>query len=82
MELSELQAIAIKLRILDQIIREARDAGDERWHEPARQAAQLNARRAELLRQQRERDGIPEPPAQRINATVGRMGAKGEKPHG
>lgn len=77
---TELQSVIIKIALLDRIIQEARQAGDERWVEPARQARILNERRVELLREERARQGLEQPEPIRIQAKVCRMGAKGEKP--
>ena len=79
MKVTSLESINLKLKILGQVIREARAAGDERWKEPARQAAILNEQRAALLKADYKRRGIPEPEPQRITVTVGTMGAKGER---
>lgn len=81
MQPTPLQGIVIKLLILDEIIKEAREAGDERWKEAARQARELNKQRIELIRDERRRRGIPEPSAQTIHASIGLMGARGEQ-HG
>ena len=74
----ELIEIDFKLGVLDKIIQEARANGDERWQEAARQAAILNQQRGALLKAEYEKQGIDKPPT-RITATVGVMGAKGER---
>lgn len=68
----ELNEIELKIKILDEILQEARANNDDRWHEPARQIELLNERRGEILKSLRDI------PSVRIIAKPAIMGAKGE----
>lgn len=71
----ELRDIELRIMILDKILQEARQVGDERWKEPARQIEQLNEQRGQIIKAERERRGL-ELPQVTIQAKLGTMGAK------
>lgn len=63
--------VELRIKILDAVIREARENGDERWVEPARQAAILNEERGMLMKLLRQERGEHEPDAVSVQVKQG-----------
>ena len=81
-EMTRVQYVNLRLSILDQVIREAQEDGDERWKNLLPQVESLNEQRAQALEEERQQQGIPEPEPLLIQAKIGHTKVKGLKPHG
>ena len=67
----ELAKIDLLVKVVDMVMKEAQEKGDSRWVEAERQINNLWRKRAELLKQWRSEQGLPEPEAVVIQATLG-----------
>lgn len=54
--------LRMRADLCDSVAREARDNGDPRWEEPARQHRVITAVLVRKIKQERVARGIPEPP--------------------
>lgn len=77
LQIARLREIGILLHVLGEVIVDAQDAGDDRWHEPARQAQLLNAERATILDNLRTAGVLETPPAVVIQAKPAVLGGEG-----
>lgn len=78
----EFAQVTLKLKILDTVIRDVTAENDPERIELLKknvipQAEQLNARWAELMKEWRKDNGMPEPPPVVIQAKAGEMKPKG-----
>lgn len=73
LDLNSVADLKMRLGLLNRIIREAQAKGDPRWKEAARQQRVVNKALVRKIKENRRRNGEPEPSAVRVGMKSARM---------